>query len=748
MRLWRPFALQTWAVLFLGLAATVAAALSIASAERDRRQAIFSGISDSVVTAVQSRMSAQLGLLRGTAGLFNASREVTRDEFHNFVERLRLKAYYPGVLGIGFSAYAPDRKSAEAMVAKATSAGGPQFQLWPKSERSAYSAIIYLEPLNRLNREALGYDMLSQSVRRAAMVQARDNAGAVLSGKVRLVQEIDPVKQPGFLVYVPLYRRSPASASASAATGTGTGTDLYGWVYSPLRAYDFFGPLFGNLEDVDVEIFDGKPIERNLLYRRGRVQAEPVHLLARSLEIAHHRWTVRVSSTASFDRRSPLVLGGIVFISGALITLLLTMLMDQQRRAAERIERQVEDRTSELLEANSNLRLEAAARAGAEAQVRQMQKIEAVGQLTGGIAHDFNNMLAVIIGNLDLALRRFDQPERAKRGIANAQIGAEKAAELTSRLLAFGRRQALTPRAVDVNALVSGMSDLLRRTLGKSIELKTVLDEDLWPVFADPVQLESAILNLSINSRDSMASGGSLKITTANCHFDESEARARDEISPGDYVRVSVADTGSGMPAEVAARAIEPFFTTKVVGKGTGLGLSQVYGFTRQSGGHLEIRSESKRGTSVAIHLPRSLGELAGDSEARAGAADTPGARDGEAILLVEDEDQLREVNSEALRDLGYRVIDCASGAQALAVVDSEERIDLLFTDVVMPGMNGRELAEEAARIRPLMPVLFTTGFTSDSIIPEDGLGDKRGLLLKPFPASELARQVRELIDR
>jgi signal transduction histidine kinase/CheY-like chemotaxis protein len=729
-RLLLPFLL-----LAAGLLATAAAAFAVARAENGRREARFEQVTDSVVGAIEGRMLAQLTLLRGAAGFFNASDRVTRGDFANYVERLRLESNYPGVLGIGYAAYAPDRPALDAIVAEARR-DIPDFAHRPVGERPDYSTILYLHPLDRLNRAALGYDMLSEATRRAAMAAAARSGSGVMSGRVRLVQEIDPVKQPGFLIYLPLFR--PASP--------GEPQRLYGWVYSPLRAHDLFGAIFAghDLGGVTVEIYDEQVGEERLLYRNAAPEPGASETISRQVEIAGRTWIVRTASTAAFEG-TRLLGPGLVGGGGALISLLVFFLSLQQVRAAGRIERQVAARTAELQAANIRLQAEVDARTEAEAKVAQMQKLEAIGQLTGGIAHDFNNMLTVIIGNLDIAQRRASDPERAGRAIANAREGAAKAAELTQRLLAFGRQQALAPRVLDVNRLIDGMSELLRRAIGEAIRLDRNLAGDLWPVCADATQLESAILNLAINARDAMAQGGVLGIDTANASLGESDVLRPADLAPGDYVAIALRDTGHGMSPDVAARALDPFFTTKPAGRGTGLGLSQVFGFVKQSGGHLTLASEIGAGTIVTIYLPRHEGaEDAAEVEREVTSLPRGSAQ---TILVVEDEAAVREMSCDTLRELGYIVLEAADGEQALAALDRHPGVDLLFTDVVMPGMNGRQLAEAALALRPALKILYTTGYARDALAADGRLEAGVSLLQKPFTAAALAARVREALE-
>jgi signal transduction histidine kinase/NO-binding membrane sensor protein with MHYT domain len=382
----------------------------------------------------------------------------------------------------------------------------------------------------------------------------------------------------------------------------------------------------------------------------------------------------------------------------------------------------------------------------AEEALRQAQKMEAVGQLTGGIAHDFNNLLTVVVGNLDIAERALANANipKAQRNIASAFLGAQRAASLTHRLLAFSRRQPLQPQVVDLNALVAGMSDLFKRTLGESIQVETILAENLWNTRADPNQLESALLNLVINARDAMPEGGRLTIRTANSTLDENYAAAHAEVVPGDYVLVSVSDTGSGMAPGVLERAFEPFFTTKDIGQGTGLGLSMIYGFVRQSGGHVKIESAPGRGTDVKIYLARTLARAAPQAT---GAQPAPRATSGETVLVVEDDANVRAYSTESLRSLGYRVVEAQDAPTALKQLDAHPDIRLLFTDVGLPGLNGRELAEEARLRRPGLPVLFTSGYTHDAVIMSGAQGEGLPLLTKPFTVEQLASRIRQAIE-
>ena len=410
-------------------------------------------------------------------------------------------------------------------------------------------------------------------------------------------------------------------------------------------------------------------------------------------------------------------------------------------------ERQARKRWQETAVA---LQAEAVARERVEEQLRQAQKMEAVGRLTGGVAHDFNNLLTIIIGSLDLLRRRMaNQDDRVLRLVGNAIDGANRAATLTHRLLAFSRQSPLDPVQVDANRLVAGMSDLWRRTLGENIAIETVLAGDLWPTFADPNQLESALLNMAVNARDAMPDGGKLTIETANTHLDDAYAAARAEVKAGQYVMIAVCDTGSGMSSDVVAKVFEPFFTTKPVGKGTGLGLSQVYGFAQQSGGHVAVSSEVGQGTTIKLYLPRLRQRPAPPTVAPPQPIGMAPATDGETILIVEDEDMVRQFGVAALSEAGYRVLAAADGPSGLELLNKHPEIRLLFTDVVLAGpMNGRMLADAALMLRPGLPVMFTTGYTRNAIIHHGRLDEGVNFIGKPFTMDALSAKIRFLLDR
>ena len=400
-----------------------------------------------------------------------------------------------------------------------------------------------------------------------------------------------------------------------------------------------------------------------------------------------------------------------------------------------------------LMASNDQLLEQIDRREQAEDQLRQAQKMQALGQLTGGIAHDFNNMLGVILGAHDLILRRIRKGDFGiERFVEAATDAAKRAAMLTQRLLAFARQQPLAPQTIDANKMIGSMSDLLNSTLGEQIQIETVTSAGLWIVNADAQQLESAILNIAINARDAMPDGGKLTIETANAYLDDAYCRQNPEIEPGQFVMIAITDTGAGMSPETAARVFDPFFTTKPTGKGTGLGLSQVYGFVKQSQGHIKVYSELGSGTTAKIYLPRFVGIATGSPPEIVEPVRT-GDR-SEAVLVVEDDALMRRLSSEALHELGYTVFDSDSAANALAILDREPGIKLLFTDVVMPGTNGKKLADEACRRRPDLKVLFTTGYTANAVVHGGVLDAGVNFLSKPFTLNQLAAKVRSVLDR
>ncbi|QCQ98171.1 PAS domain-containing protein [Brevundimonas sp. SGAir0440] len=443
------------------------------------------------------------------------------------------------------------------------------------------------------------------------------------------------------------------------------------------------------------------------VYRAFRIRAEPVH----DEDGRITRWVGTSTDIEDFRRQSA-----------------------ELARFNETLEDQVAERTSALMQA--------------EEALRQSQKMEAVGQLTGGIAHDFNNLLAGISGSLELITNRIAQGRHAEveRFTVAAQGAAKRAAALTHRLLAFSRRQTLDPKPTNPNRLIRGMEDLVRRTTGPGIEVEVVAGAGLWPVLIDAHQLENAVLNLCINARDAMPSGGRLTIETGNRWIDARTAKAQD-LEPGQYVSICVSDTGTGMAPEVAARAFEPFFTTKPLGEGTGLGLSMIYGFVRQSGGQVRIYSEAGEGAMICLYLPRHFGEV-DDADLIPEVEQAPRAQAGETVMVVDDEPTVRMLVAEILHELGYQCIEASDGAAGLKLLQSGARIDLLVTDVGLPGgMNGRQMADAARIDRPDLKVLFITGYAENAVVGNGHLDPGMHVMTKPFAMEALGSRIRELIE-
>jgi signal transduction histidine kinase/CheY-like chemotaxis protein len=410
--------------------------------------------------------------------------------------------------------------------------------------------------------------------------------------------------------------------------------------------------------------------------------------------------------------------------------------------------RTMELRRSPLVEGGFvTLYTDITARRRAEDQLRQAQKMEAIGQLTGGIAHDFNNLLTVVMGNIEIAQNALQasNPLRVQSKLEEARAGAERGAILTRRLLAYSRRQTLEPRAVNVNKIVANMSELIRSSIGR-LSLETVLAGELWDTMIDPNQLENALLNLAINARDAMPDGGKITLETANANLDAAYAAAHSEVSPGQYVLVAVSDGGEGMFPEAMERAFEPFFTTKDVGKGSGLGLSQVFGFIKQSNGHVKIYSEIDIGTTVKLYLPRFVGTPVAD-ETRPPPAEVPRAQEHETVLVVEDDVDVLAYTQEALEGLGYHVVAARDARSALTSLTTHPSIELLFTDVQLPELTGPDLVEEIERRRPGLPVLYMTAFPAMAVLHRGLLAKEVRMVNKPFLLAELAAAVRDAID-
>ncbi|KMO44446.1 histidine kinase [Methylobacterium tarhaniae] len=737
----------------MGLVATGLGTALIWRAAEMRDRLTFLHATDIELRSVEDQFRTYTALLRGGAGLFAANDDtVTLAQFRAYVQRIEFQTLYPGILGIGFTP-AIQASERERFAAKAETLGVPGFRVRPSSDHPVLSPVLFAEPPNARNQAAIGYDVMSDPVRRDMVERARDTGLPAASARIQLVQEIDANKQAGFLVAMPVYAGGVVPAELDERRRR-----YLGFVFGAFRADDLFNSIVAAEAEQDAAfaIYDGTPSAATLLHRSARNPDAVAGRLTReaTIELGGRVWTVRFEQRLSPRRASALPEIGLVCGGGLFATALLGFAAFRQRRIQDEIRRlnasleaRVEDRTRDLRQAAESLRQAGEERARMEEVLRQSQKMEAVGQLTGGLAHDFNNLLAGISGSLELIETRIGQgrSKDVAKYIAAAQGASKRAAALTHRLLAFSRRQTLAPKAVDANRLVDGMLDLIQRTVGPGIDLRHRGADDLWPALVDPSQLENSLLNLCINARDAMPEGGRIVIETENRWVDRRQAEALD-VPEGQYLSLCVSDTGTGMPPEVVARAFDPFFTTKPMGEGTGLGLSMIYGFAKQSGGQVRIVSEVGAGTTVCLYLPRHRGEA--DAEGPdPGKRPMAHAEAGETVLIVDDEPTVRMLVADVLNDLGYTAVEAADGAGGLRVLQSDARVDLLVTDVGLPGgMNGRQMADAARVGRPDLKVLFITGFAETTLLGNGQLEPGMAVLTKPFAVEALAARIREMI--
>ena len=560
-----------------------------------------------------------------------------------------------------------------------------------------------------------------------------------------------------------LVQRAETSQRGYLITGKDEYLDPYRGAAEALpRALDFLTELCGDNPIQVGHIRDLRPLVRQKLdelgstieeRKQGHADAavaivnrdtglrlmEQIRGIATEMEAEENRLLAVRQARSSLSANLLKVAAGIAFLFICGIGLLVSLYTKQAFR-------ELTAARDSLALTNHDLVKEKADRERVEAQLRQAQKMEAIGQLTGGVAHDFNNMLGVIIGSLELVQRRLKKSDFAiDRFVEAAQAAAERAATLTQRLLAFARKQPLAPQVFDTNKMIANMSELLRSTIGEQIRIETVLAGGLWHTKADPHQLENAIINVAVNARDAMPEGGKLTIETANAYLDEAYSDQHLEVAAGQYVMIAVSDTGTGMPSDILQRAFDPFFTTKAAGRGTGLGLSQVYGFIKQSGGHIKIYSEVGSGSSVKMYLPRFVGIAPDHGFPLRKPIQT--AIQGEAILVVEDDPLMRRLTVEALRELGYLITECQNGHEALSVLSQSKEFRMLLTDIVMPEISGKKLADEATRIRPDLKVLFTTGYTQNAVVHGGVLDPGVQFLSKPFALDQLAAKVRSVLD-
>jgi signal transduction histidine kinase len=619
----------------------------------------------------------------------------------------------------------------------------PDFKRVSLFDRAEYYPILFETRFNdKLDTHGLAIGRFED--RRIPMERARD------AGTLSATPPVRPIVPTGsklvYLVYWPVYDTLdvPETVEARRAGLRGFVSGNYDLVAMLNAAMQDTPPMNESLQFTVGLEHAADPAAQAVAYyspATGKVEVglptedveNPVVVrLQRDFAVFDQHWdlTFDFSARAIAGMRSNGAWGWL--FGGLVLTGWLVFYLVRETLRRHEIEQIVEARTAELKQTSE--------------QLHQAQKMEAIGNMTGGMAHDFNNLLAVVIGNLDLLLERLGGDPDSKTLVEGALQASERGAELTGQLLAFARRQALAPKVVAIDGHVVGMTRLLERILAENILVKVITGPATWPVTIDPAQLSAAIANLANNARDAMPEGGTLTIETKNTHLDADYAALNPEVIPGDYVLLEVSDTGIGMSQETLAQAFEPFFTTKEVGRGTGLGLSMVFGFVKQSQGHVKIYSELGHGTVVRLYLPRAEKAVANGTHAERPAAEPPR---NETVLVVEDNEGVRAVVSRQLRELGYKVVEADGPRRALDLLKNPDlAVDVLFTDLVMPGMNGVELAEEVAKLRAGLPILFTSGYSGSSLMNDERLRQDGRFLSKPYRKQDLARMLRELLDR
>ena len=583
------------------------------------------------------------------------------------------------------------------------------------------------------NEQALGLDYNSVPEQRDAALRARDRGELVLAGPVNLVQG-----GQGFIGRFPVFLQDT------------DGTQVFWGLVSAVMDLEILYAQAGLSDDMPFSVTltgqdaTGSDGQR---FFGPEVTQDDTPVMA-SVQLPTGSWQIEALPHGGWDTVHPQIwtIRAVLFLAAALI-LVPSIAMGQSMEARQRAIEELEAANIALQHRMHDLESARAAQTETEVQLRQAQKLEAVGQLTGGVAHDFNNLLTVILGNAELLADELRDREHLRQLAEMTATAAERGAELTSRLLAFSRKQPLQPRVLDIGAQLSnGLEGLLRRTLTETIDLRIERPDDLWLAEIDPNQLDSALLNIVLNARDAMPDGGRITIGIENAVLGEDDALRDPELVAGEYIRITVTDTGHGMSEETLARVFEPFFTTKEVGHGSGLGLSMVYGFARQSGGHVRIWSAPGKGTSVSLHFPRVPG-VGGQSQGKNRARTVVGGK--EVILVVEDDELVRQNVRENLLDLGYQVIEASDGPEALERLDQTPGVDLLFTDIILPGgMNGRVLADAARVVRPGLKVLFTSGYTEDAILRHGRLDPEVELLGKPYRRAQLAEKIRAVMGK
>jgi signal transduction histidine kinase len=733
----------------VGMALSVLAFWSAERADEARVRAVLEYRADWRTRDLEARIRLSGNAVESVAIAMSADRMPSVADFRSIAARahhgvehvnsLQWAQRVPRAELPAFEAYARSLGHADYRVFDVTE----ELQPTDLSERPEYFPVLFEERFHG-KRRALGLALGKFDGRRIPMEQARDEGGPVATSPVRPIGQ-----QSGVLVYLlfwPVYdgidipptveeRRARLRGYALgnydlAAVLTAAIADTPGLI-STLQ----FAVGRGHQHDTEAAALAHYSPET----RRVELGPEPAGAsgplgarLQRDFTAFNQHWdlTFDYSAEALAELRSPGAYGWL--LAGLLLTAWSVFYFAREGQRRKAIEAIVRARTEELERAGE--------------QLHQAQKMEAIGNMTGGMAHDFNNLLAVVIGNLDLLQDRVGRDPEAGALVESALQASERGAELTRQLLAFARRQPLAPKIVDINELVGGTMRLLDRVLEENIEVVLVTAPDAWPVVIDPAQLGTAIANLANNARDAMPGGGKLTIETKNTHLDSDYAAANPEVVPGDYVLLEVSDTGTGMSPEILDQVFEPFFTTKEAGRGTGLGLSMVFGFVKQSQGHIKIYSELGHGTVLRIYLPRAEPAVEAGDTAAATPVESP--RD-ERILVVEDNHGVRGVVTRQLRDLGYAVLEADNPQAALDMLrDPAVAVDLLFTDLIMPGMNGVELADAALALRPDLRVLFTSGYSGSSLQHDDRLKDSANFLSKPYRKQDLAKKLRVILDR
>ncbi len=737
------------------------------AAEQARTRAEFERHTQKAALAVQSKLDNAVHQVQSLADFYTAVPDVDRATFTTFA--LRILELNPGLQALSWNprVSAADRNSFER-AARSAGYGGFRIvdklaggEMAPAAPREEHVVVLHIEP-RQANAAAAGYDVASESVRRDALRRARDTGGASATGLLQLVQE--KAGKRSLLIFVPVY-----SAGVVPGTLEERRARLRGFAIGVLRLDRVLGAALEHHADPNVRMavrddyatgpdrllwsdapgayqpaaqLSESPVERDgaELFRTGRV------------EFGGRTWSILCRAMPGYTISSQTWRPWITLAGGMLFMGVLAAFLLMVTGKAVLIERIGIDRTAELYAANAILQREIEDRMKAqeelerkESELRQAQKMEAIGRLAGGIAHDFNNLLTAILGYGNLLELKLAPGDPSRSDVEEILSAGKRATELTRQLLAFSRRQVLVPKILNLNAVVDEVVKFLKRLIGEHIELVLRIQPDLGRVRADPSQVEQVIMNLAINARDAMPEGGKLTIETCDVKLDESYSRSHPEVQPGPYVMLAVSDTGAGMDPETQSRIFEPFFTTKERGKGTGLGLSTVYGIIRQSGGHIWVYSEPGRGSTFKVYLPRA--DRKDETHKSAIITDIPKGG-SESILVVEDEAPVRKLLCNVLKARGYAVTEAANGTEALqSRRKSPDPIQLLITDLVMPGMGGRELAEQMTDAQPGLKVLYVSGYTEDTVVRKGELVEGTAFLSKPFTPDVLLRRVRELLD-